>query len=419
MDPVDEGQGATVSGPDRDAVIAALRAEDVAKHIGIDPGEQRWRGRWMRSRRCARTDHSSEAFGLARDGMWHCHACDEGGDLLALVAAAENIDIRNDFGRVLEVAAGIAGIEQEVDLFAELPAPRQPREPVTPLPSIMDRAREAKRRAAWLWDHMQVDSMVVGAYLRGRGLDPDVVTRREDVRAAPALMSKPAEGASRDAFALWNTMGPRPGTTGIAVPVRSVIDGAMLDIRVRRCEPREGQPKIIGMVGGVTAAPAVGGKPRRLMACYGKPHDIDSDVVVIVEGLMDYLSAGQVFPNAQVLGAVEAGSMSLVAAHAAAELAARGSGKIILVEQNDPPRVLRDGRVVPGAADQAINEDPNSATKMALRHIGPKRVGWLHCTAAGGPDDGEHIKDLNDMVVHDLEPAGRVVWWEEIGQRST
>src|SRR5678816_2262170 len=97
---------------DRETVLAHLRPGDVAHHIGI---AGTWRGRWLRSRRCATADHSSDAFGLSQEGYWHCWACDTGGDLLALVAAAENLDLRADFPRVLEIAAAIAGVETSED----------------------------------------------------------------------------------------------------------------------------------------------------------------------------------------------------------------------------------------------------------------------------------------------------------------
>jgi len=396
---------------DKETVLAALRAEDVAEHLGIMPrSEQRWRGRWLRTRRCARTDHGSEAFGLAHDGMWHCFGCDEGGDLLALIAAAENIDIRQDFGRVLEVAAGIAGVEpEEVDMFAEPAAPRPARPPAPALPSAGQREHEARKRAAWVWDHMQTDSMIPQAYLRSRGLNPDIILQRETIRATPVRMTKPADDASEAAQTIWRTMGPRVNTLGIAVAVHSVIDGAPVDVRVRRCEPRDGQPKIIGMAGGLVSLPADRGRARRLVGCYGNPYIVDSDLVVICEGLFDYLTALQVWPNAHVLGGVEAGTVSLVAGHAARELAARGFGRMIIVEQNDPPRVRKDGTTIPGAADASINEDPNSATKVAVRHLGPGRVGWLFC---------EPYKDLNDMFVAGVEPAARVVWWADVGNQQ-
>ena len=73
---------------DKDIVLASLRASDVAAHYGITGP---WRGRWMRSSRCAVADHGSDAFGISQDGKWHCWACDTGGDLLKLIAIGERM----------------------------------------------------------------------------------------------------------------------------------------------------------------------------------------------------------------------------------------------------------------------------------------------------------------------------------------
>lgn len=403
----------------RDDVVAALRAEDVADHLTI---KGQWRGRWMRSHRCAETDHASAAFGIARDGRWHCWSCDKGGDLLGLLALGERLDIKSDFPRVLEIAAAIAGVDDDNEFGAPVKpvAPERPDPPLLlPLPQ---RIALAKRRAAWVWDRLYDQGSLTDSYLRSRGLDPQRVQQRESIRTTPLKIQRPDQNASDELRSLWWTMGSRRGSLAIVIPVRAVDDGRMIDLRARRVEPEEGQPKIIGMLGGVTSSPAERGRTRQLLGCYGNPHSIDSDHVVIVEGLMDHLTAIAVWPNATVLGAVEAGSLGLVTGHAARVLAARDStSHITIVEQCDPPRTLHDGRVVAGAADASINEDPNAATKVAVRHLGPNRVGWLFCEAPG--DDGvmgspcralggKPIKDLNDLVVCGRDVSPMVVRWE-------
>jgi hypothetical protein len=409
----------------RDDVVAALTAEEVVRHLGI---KGTWRGRWMRSRRCGETDHDSLAFGIARDGHWHCHSCDKGGDLLMLLALSEGLSAKDDFPKVLELAAGIAGVEASPggDLFGlgpTRPTPR-PRPEMPELPPLAERVALAKRRAAWAWERLQPsDSGIAHAYLKSRGLDPAVVLSREPVRSTPLSISKElraqiderAPNVSPELRTLWWTMGTRKGTLSIVFPVRSSVDGALVDLRARRLEPAEGQPKIIGMVGGVTEAPAERGKTRQLIGCYGHPHAIDADHVVLVEGALDYATALQVWPEAQVVGAVNAGSLALVAAHVAAALASRDStSRLTIVEQCDPPRQLKDGRVVAGAADASINEDPNAATKVALRLLGhPNRVGWLFCDMAGVTVDGKPVKDLNDLVRAGVDVRGLHRWWSD------
>lgn len=396
---------------DRETVLSHLRPADVARHIGI---VGTWRGRWLRSRRCGVADHSSDAFGLSQDGYWHCWACDAGGDLLSLVAIAERLDVRADFPRVLAIAAAIAGVDTSDEFGAQTrpcPLARPPMEPAAP---IAERILTAKRRAAWVWGRLRrregVDRCVADGYLRAaRGLDVEAVRAREDIRETPLRCTPEEEARSAELGRLVRSY----ASPALALPVRAATDGRLVDVRARRYSPREDQPKIIGMSGGVAVAPAEPGAPRKLVGCYGHPELIDADLAVITEGAFDYLTALQVWPEAAVLGATEAGSLSLVAAHAARELAARDStSRLLIVEQRDPPRTLRDGRVVPGAADASVNEDPNAATKVAMRILGPRRVGWLFCNV-------DEIKDLNDLLIACNSNAAGVIehvrWESEIG----
>lgn len=406
---------------DRDRVLAELKAEDVANHLGM---ELRWRNRWAHGSRCAVADHNSDAFAMSRDGYWRCHSCDVGGDLLKLIALGEKLDIQADFPKVLAVAAAIAGVtlDPDADLFGggpPRPAPvSRPRQP--PLPPLGKRISLAQQRAAWVWARLYEDGALVPSYLRARGLDPDVVMRRETIRNTPLRIPRPADDATQDLRTLWFTMGPRKGTLAIAVPVRWVDGPAMVDVRARRVEPLPGQPKIMGMVGNVTSAPSERGNTRQLIGCYGQPHLVDADHVVCTEGLFDYLTALQLWPEAQVLGAPEAGTLELVVAHAARQLAARdATSRLTIVEQADPPRLNKaTGKLMPGAADAAVNESANSATKMALRHLHPTRIGWVYCGVPGATVDGKPAKDLNDLVRAGVDIAGVHRWWIDVGDRD-
>lgn len=404
---------------DRDTVVAALRAEDVVNHLAI-PGQ--WRGRWMRSRRCGARDHDgSEAFGISQDGFWHCHACDTGGDLLRLVAIGEGLDVRADFPKVLKIAADIAGVSDDPDDWGALPAKPAPRArpPLVALAPLSERVAIARKRAAWVWSRMLTwdeaataraggeKRSVADSYLSlTRQLDPRGIRKLEELRETPMRCSIEEACKHADLKSLKYTF----GVPGIALPVRSVIDGAIVDIRVRRYEPREDQPKIVGMLGGVTVGPAEAGKPRTLVGCYGHPEAVDSDLVVIVEGAFDYLTALCLWPGARVLGAVDAGSLALVTAHAARQLAGRDNeSKILIVEQNDGAGA---------AADRSVNEDPNAATKVATRILGPKRLEWLFCDrqlaiSAGAKD--VPIKDLNDLVIAGAKVSQMVSRWPELG----
>lgn len=404
---------------DRDTVVSALRAEDVAAHYGITGS---WRGRWLRSSRCAVADHGGEPFGISRDGMFHCFACDTGGDLLKLIALGEKLELRADFPKVLELAAAIAGVEDDESFgWVERPAPK-PRAPMPALPSLTDRVATANKRAAWAWDRLCVASddfvawgrqgrhAAADHYLDQRGLDPNIVRSRDALRGTPMRCTMEEVARSPDLKSLAFLF----AIPGIALPVRHCETGELVDIRIRRFEPRPDQPKIIGMLGGVTTGPAEGGRPRQLIGCYGRPHALDDQkLTVIVEGALDYLTALQVWPEAWVLGAVDAGSMGLVAGHAARRMAEYGpDGRILLVEQNDQPGVHRDGSARIGAADASMNEEANAASKVAMRILGPKRVGRLFCE-----DDGGHVKDLNDLFrLRGDNAANYVEWWADLGR---
>lgn len=411
---------------DRATVMSALRAEDVVAHFAI-PGQ--WRGRWLRSQRCAvADDHApgSMPFGIARDGHWHCWACDQGGDLLRLIAVGEKLDMRADFPRILEIASAIAGVQDDESFGGtEKPAPKA-RPALPPIPPLAERVALAKRRAAWVWDRLcKWDDIahttewgkpgrhsVADLYLgRERGLYPSAIRKLEELRETPMRITPQEAVKSADLKSLAYTF----AIPGVAIPVRAVDDGKLVDIRVRRYEPRDGQPKIIGMLGGVTVGGAEVGRQRTLVGCYGNPHCIDpgpSRTVVVCEGALDYLTGVQLWPDAQVLGAVDAGSLSLVAGHAARQLAGYPGGRIIIVEQDDGAGA---------AADRSVNEDPNAATKVCVRILGPKQVGWLFCghqenLIAG--QAGVNTKDLNDLVrLCGAERTRAMVrWWSDMEQ---
>lgn len=369
---------------DRDTVLNALRAEEVAAHYGI---KGRWSGRWMRSRRCATTDHDSDAFGLARDGKWHCWSCNTGGDLLKLIAVAEGIDSRNDFPKLLEIAAAIAGVVDDDDFGGGKPAPK-PRAELPPIAPIADRLAMAKARARFTWDRLQALDRVGVLYAADRGIVfPGLAQQTARiVRSTPINVTAEMQRSPSDDL---RTLAKIFTPMGIAVPVRSPIDGAMVDIRVRRIEPEEGRPKILGMNGGVVR------EGDTLFGCYGNPHNMTSDVICVVEGIFDYLSACVLWPHANVIGATDAGSYPLVARHAARFIKAQGVGTVMLVAQRDED--TDDAGYVAakknGAGDRAVD----LATKDVVAILGSRGCSWVEC--------GPRFKDLNEMLVAGVAPT--------------
>jgi hypothetical protein len=127
---------------------------------------------------------------------------------------------------------------------------------------------------------------------------------------------------------------------------------------------------------------------------------------------MDYLTGLCLWPEAQILGAVDAGSLNLVVMHAARQLASYPGGKLIIVEQNDG---------VGAAADRSVNEDVNAASKKAIAILGPKRIGWLFCGLQENLIAGQvgvTTKDLNDLVRIGADPRKMVRWWSDEEQSA-
>lgn len=381
-------------------IVAALRAEDVAAHYQIAGV---WRGRWMRSRRCPQADHGTDACGISRDGRWHCHACDTGGDLLKLIALAEGWNITAEFPRVLELAAAIAGVVEADDFGGGEKPPPPKRPPPPPISPLADRLELAHRRARFVWARLVTGSKLPAGWLEHeRGLPPAAVLAREELRTTPIRITPDELAAAKDGDLA--KLAAMFRDAAIAIPVRAVADGQMVDVRVRRLEPRADQPKIVGMVGGLVRS------GEDLIGCYGRPHELERDMIVVVEGIGDYLTALAVWPEADVLGAVDAGSFALVAAHAADQLAARGDGgRLLLVEQQDEPgkgsdvltsSLDKQGRPRDGAAERAML----AACKRAIAIAGPRRVGWLFC---------DPHKDLNDLVRAGAPITPR--WWSMVG----
>lgn len=405
---------------DRSTVLAALRVEDVLQHFQISGS---WRGRWLRSRRCAQGDHDDDAFGISREGRWHCFPHDSGGDLLRLVALGHGLDPRTDFQAVLALAAKIAGVQDDESFGGSGGIPTAiPRSPLPPIPPLAERVELAKRRAQWVWDRLvrreETPRSVADLYLaHERKLDPIGIRNLEDLRETPLRVTMPEIQRSEDMQRFVRSF----SVPGVALPVRAADDGHLVDIRVRRYEPREGQPKIVGMLGGVTVGPADRGGTRSLVGCYGHPECLDpgpSKLVVIVEGALDYLTALNVWPDAQTLGAVDAGCMGLVAGHAARQLASYPGARLLIVEQADQPREQADGTLKLGSGDRSVNEDVNAATKVAVRILGPKRVGWLFCGADSVTNPHGPTKDLNDLVRLGMDPAKMVRWWPNMEQSA-
>ncbi len=103
----------------------------------------------------------------AHKQVWWCFASNQGGDVISLVAACENISVGEAIKRLKESA----GIEQNPELVAKRAAEQRQRE----LKALETDERDARRnlaRATDIWKHAhRAEGSVVETYLALRGID--------------------------------------------------------------------------------------------------------------------------------------------------------------------------------------------------------------------------------------------------------
>jgi hypothetical protein len=280
----------------RDEVVAALAVEDVINQLGIGA---RPSGAWSRSTRCAAAEHNSDAFAINRaSGRWTCHACGTSGDLLKLIAIGNELDIRHDFRKVLELAAAIARVD--VDDFGgpsnEPHAQRRAAENSRVARREQFRS-ECTAEMPARWDQLAREHVAGRSYLSRRGLDP---------RSTHDLVRYTAAGEP-------------------ALPLRDLDTGVVVGIQRRRIDGQE--PK----------APMEFGSRATASALVGRLSELASDgidVAVLVEGFADTIAAFSVFPGCAIFGSPGAGHLAAIATKIAARLASI-RGWLLLVPHVD------------------------------------------------------------------------------------
>lgn len=146
---------------------------------------------------------------LASDGTIaaHCFGCGVGGDVLSLVAAARGLDTRRDFGRVVEIAADLAG--------GSLDGYRPPVRRVVPAPRLPPPVESVG--ALWAAAKPVTDDPDLARQLLGRCLDPAIIEDRDLARCLPSSGTLPkwarsgpqtwGESDHRLLLPLWNAEG--------------------------------------------------------------------------------------------------------------------------------------------------------------------------------------------------------------------
>ncbi len=146
---------------------------------------------------------------LASDGTIaaHCFGCGVGGDVLSLVAAARGLDTRRDFGRVVEIAADLAG-----GFLDGYRPPVRRAVPVPRLPPPVDSVG-----ALWSASKPVTDDPDLARQLLGRCIDPAIIEDLDLARCLPSSGALPRwarsgsqtwwESGHRLLFPLWNPEG--------------------------------------------------------------------------------------------------------------------------------------------------------------------------------------------------------------------
>ena len=293
-----------MSAPRSRVDIEALRAalsdpRDVCARLNLLEGSKR-QGGGLLVRCPAHPDRDascSVTTGPDRTLRVRCFACEFSGDVLHLVAAVEGLDVARQFGAVLWRAAELAGVDIDRAVIDRALRPPPPPAPPKPPPPAVEVA------ALWAACRPAASDEGVAAWLRGRALDPAIVTRLDLVRALPLDVVAPRWASYRGelpAPASWASLGYRA-----IVPMFDAA-GELASVRARLVALSRGDvPKALppsghGTKGLVMACPLA----AMMLACGGWPHWSERRVVV-VEGEPDFLSRathGTIPRTAAVLG---------------------------------------------------------------------------------------------------------------------
>jgi hypothetical protein len=260
-------------------------------------------------------------------GHWfdHAHGCK--GDVLGLVAGLANLDCATQFSAVLELAAQIAGVEAA----SPTPARSLSSDPFATSASLADDSTapgpaappdDVARRASAVWSRLAAISDAGARYLERRGLAA-ISTQPDLVRQSP-LTFDPITPWGRRAARLLNQ-------PAICVPVRALDDGSIVNVVARRLAVRsEDQPKVISLPG---IKKVLNGRLIGTFGSWPTFHEQPRDLV-LVEGVFDYLTAVQAWPDKLVLGADGAALLAKTAA-AVASAARAADVRVLLVPHND------------------------------------------------------------------------------------
>ena len=269
---------------------------------------------------CGGSDKATKFVIYEDDRRWHCFACDRGGDVFQL---AQEQNPSQKFRATIVELAEFAGLD------------------TTPTTSHKPTEQQGKPNVPAVWAALACDSEPGRAYLQSRGLTHwraggDVRFDDRQARLCVALRQ---------------------------------LDGSLTNVVSRFYGCHQG-----AKVRGLTSCGTTGtfGDFRKLIETNGP--------VMVVEGITDWISARQLWPDRLVLGAHGAGRLPWLCQAIAPELAKR-QRPVIIVPDRDQAGETAARKAIEEAVKAGL---PRSAISVAIL-----------------PDEGD---DLNDLVTkHDGE----------------
>lgn len=282
---------------------------DALGILGEGRARQRQAAGWMI--RCpVHADRSPSCSVQNRGGelLWKCHSCDQGGDVLTLVAAVRGLSMSGrGFIEVLVEAARLGGLWHIVDELegraSDVERREAPRRAAAPPPEMApERERTWPDRgeveALWGTCGLVSEDDEASAYLAGRGIDAAMVDALELGRVLPGRGALPRWASYRGAAAVsstWRELGYR-----LIVPMFDP-DGAMRSVRAWRVRLGEG-PKRLPPSGHKASGLVMADTFARAMLTGSRT----PDRVVVVEGEPDHFVRCIVTrsPSTAILGIV-------------------------------------------------------------------------------------------------------------------
>lgn len=289
-------------------------------------------------------------------GLFKCFHCGAHGGLFDLVAGYANLDPKQDFQRVLGVAAIIAGVPHGVPdgeytkLIEEHRAKRAAY-------NEAQAARQARIRSRMpsIWKSLDRRHLKGEIYLRSRNIDPEFLFEGDAVRYS-------AKGDP-------------------AVRLHDLATGNLTGIQYRMLE---GDSKLLVQPGSQTVGASLIGRLAKLER---------TRLAIIVEGLADTLVAQMLWRDAAVFGAAGAEQLEAIGKAVGAAVAAR-RGILLIVPDNDDVGVKNTAKAVMAATDGGLelvdSLKQSDEAKMQLVDIG---------------------RNLADQRHHDLADAWKCSRW--------